>query len=386
VLRADPVPYRAQAAAAKELPNEGAHARVLVWLLACLGNADCSSSSRVEIELTRAIRLSKKLYSTSAWRRRVALKKRDAEKRQKHRSSRPRRGFRPQLRRLPKQLDAPSNFSVLHNAEEVVQFLDRIERFIENFTLTINFEDVVEITPEAVLALIATIKKFTSRPVHGSVPKLEKARQILIETGFFRHVKHGLALQSTSQGLIERFEGTKVDPVLARELIMHGTEQMTGERTDSEPAYCVILEAMQNTVDHAHVTPGRGFNPLKTETWWAMVYADTGRKRICFALLDTGVGIFKSAKVKKWRRADRLIRKAADISILKRMLQGGIESRTGLDYRGKGLPSMNRYCESGEIRDFLILSNAVLGKIEDQAFTALNYQFPGTMLYWEIVI
>jgi hypothetical protein len=47
---------------------------------------------------------------------------------------------------------------------------------------------------------------------------------------------------------------------------------------------------------------------------------------------------------------------------------------------------MNRYCESGEIRDFLILSNAVLGKIEDQAFTALNYQFPGTMLYWEIVI
>jgi hypothetical protein len=266
----------------------------------------------------------------------------------------------------------------------VVLFLNSIEKYIGEFRLKINFEDVVEITPEAVLAMIATLKKFTSRDVAGTVPKLDKGRQILIESGFLDHVNHGLQLHGSSQGQIARFEGVTVDPVRARELIMYGTEQLTGKRVDSEPAYCVILEAMQNTVDHAHMLPSGGLNPLKTETWWAMVYADKDRTRLCFALLDTGVGIFKSAKVKAWRRADRAIRKTADISILKRMLQGGIESRTGLDYRGKGLPSMNRYSESTEIRGFLILSNAVHGKIEEQQFTPLECQFHGTMLYWEI--
>jgi hypothetical protein len=329
--------------------------------------------------------MSKKLYSTPKWRRRMAQKAQDADRRRHRRKlSRATPGFRPGLQRIAKQLIVPSNFSLIENPQEVVSFLNRIETHIGAYNLTINFEDVVVITPEAILALIATIKKFKSRVVSGSVPRLDKARQILMESGFFDHVKHGLALQATSQGRMVHFEGTKVDPVCARDLIFQGTEVSTGQRKDSEPAYCLILEAMQNTLDHAHVHPARGLSPFKTETWWAMVYADIDRKRICFALLDTGVGIFRSAKVKGWRRADRAIRKAANIDILKLMLRGGIESRTGLAYRGKGLPSMNRYSESREIRDFLILSNSVHGKIEEHRFTSLASEFQGTMLYWEI--
>jgi hypothetical protein len=330
--------------------------------------------------------MSKKLYSTTAWRRRMAQKSQDAERRRNRGGSRPSSGFRLQSRRILRELEAPSNFSLLNNAQKVVPFLNSIERHIENFRLSINFENVLEITPEAVLALIATMKKFKSRSVHGSLPKLEKARQILVESGFLDHVSHGLNLQGAASGQIARFEGVTVDPLRARELIMYGTEQLLGSRVDHQPAYCVILEAMQNTVDHAHVIPEGQLGPLTTETWWAMVYADRERRRICFALLDTGVGIFRSARVKLWRKLDRAIRKAADTSILKQMLQGRIESRTGLDYRGKGLPSMNRYSESGEIQDFLILSNTVHGKIRPQSYSVLESSFRGTMLYWEIEI
>ncbi len=347
--------------------------------------------------------MSKKIYSTSAWSNRLSRIGRKRDKRRDRKSS---RGSPSKGRRRPfewKCVVAPTRFSLRDNPDEVVCFLNRIDREINNFRLnnfglTIDFEQVVEITPEALLALTATIKKHSERRVRGTIPKDPKACEIFKGSGFFEHFSHKLSLQASSQGhgLMAEFSGDRVDPVRARQLIMHGTARLTGQPLDVDPAYSVILEAMQNTLDHAHHQASKGlfsgdiFKPkvrndaLKPETWWAMVYSDISRRRICFALLDTGVGIFKSARVKGWKRVDRVLRKTDDTTILQQMLQGQIASRTGLNYRGKGLPTMYRYSQSGDICDLLIMSNSVHAEIGQNEFKVIKEQFRGTMLYWEI--
>jgi hypothetical protein len=184
-----------------------------------------------------------------------------------------------------------------------------------------------------------------------------------------------------------QFSSEEVDGALAQKLIVYGTEQVFGDGRDSDPAYCTLLEGMQNTIDHAHYTSDgkvASLGALKTEKWWASVYADRQRSRVCFALLDVGVGILKSAKIKALRRIDRLLRMAADAEILSDILDGKLQSRTGLENRGKGLPSIKRLSDSGDIKNLTLVSNSVHARVSDNEFGSMPEPFSGTLLYWEI--
>jgi len=70
--------------------------------------------------------------------------------------------------------------------------------------------------------------------------------------------------------------------------------------------------------------------------------------------------------------------------LLKDMLSGEVESRTGLPYRGKGLPSMNQDLIRGGIRNLIIISNDVKAEVEKQNFEVLPRPFRGTLIYWEV--
>ena len=128
--------------------------------------------------------MSKKLYSTLAWRRRMAARSINEIKRRKRKSARGR--IKPYNRKcMALIMRQPLVFSLIQNGDEVVTFLNALERNLHNYRVLVAFDDVMTITPEAVLALIATLSKVKSRHVSGSVPTSEKARAILIESGFF---------------------------------------------------------------------------------------------------------------------------------------------------------------------------------------------------------
>jgi hypothetical protein len=134
---------------------------------------------------------------------------------------------------------------------------------------------------------------------------------------------------------------------------------------------------MSNTHNHA----AKHYEGI--QTWWASVYADRDTSRVCYTFLDTGVGIFRSREIGLFRRIYIRAGFTDNVKLLKLILEGGVESRTELPYRGKGLPAIKRRSKNGQIRSLIIISNDVYANIETGDYRLLPREFPGTLLYWE---
>jgi hypothetical protein len=331
--------------------------------------------------------MSKKLYSTAKWKKRIRNAQvreayKQARKRPRHRTPYKPKHYPEQV----KYLFPPKTFSLISNPIETAGFLTKLATWIPLSKVFIESKEVEIITPDTALALLATIKKFPKRAVQGSVPLAETPRRILKQSGFFEHVRHRVDMGETKPGVFTRYNSKLVDGELAQRLIVRGTEVAFGEPSQSEAAYCVLLEGMQNTVDHAHYSADD--NPDEDESererWWAAVYPDEERKRVCFAMLDTGVGILRSAKLKTLRELGLVLNSASDVGVIRDMFAGTLQSRTGLDNRGKGLPAIKALSDAGEIKDLTLVSNTVWARVCDNNYVSMEASFGGTLLYWEI--
>ena len=331
--------------------------------------------------------MGKKLLSTERWKRRITV----AQEREASKSGRSYnhagkgRSDRSHSKKRPWSVTPPSVLSLLENPEPTIRFLRELEQAIPKYQVRIIFDHVQRITPDAPLALLGTLKKFGNRTVGGTMPMNVEARALLEQSGFFDHVKHVFKIEGACQGVMVQYTGKRVDPQLAQRLILHGTELLFGQPENSEPSYSILVEGMENTIAHAHRLPsGKGLAHLEAESWWASVFVDRQRKRICFALVDVGVGILKSARVKALRRANLFWRRAPEEQLLLDIVDGKLPSRTGLRNRGKGLPAIKALSDRGEVHNLTLVTNAVHAAFEPGRTITLAEGFKGTLLYWEI--
>ncbi len=168
-----------------------------------------------------------------------------------------------------------------------------------------------------------------------------------------------------------------MEPRTSRDLIHHGRRAIHGEARRCSAAYRTLIESINNTHNHA---AGDG---AAEETWWATVYADPERGRVCFTFVDTGVGIFRSVNIGVWRRIYKGLGLRDDADILRDILLGNVASRTGKPFRGKGLPAIYALSKSGEIKSLVIIANDVYGNVDRGEFRVMRTSFRGTLLYWE---
>lgn len=201
---------------------------------------------------------------------------------------------------------------------------------------------------------------------------------MLVGSGFFAHVNKMQPLPSVSHGQISQEQSKKVQPDLAKELIHFGTRALGSEQKCTS-AYSVLIESMSNT--HNHAAPK---HPTDPELWWATVFADAARKRVCFTFVDTGVGIFRSVRLSKVRKLYKVLGIQSDADILREMLHGKVESSTGHAYRGKGLPNIYKMSKTGRIKSLTIVANDVYCNVPANEYRMLKNSFHGTVLYWEI--
>jgi hypothetical protein len=68
---------------------------------------------------------------------------------------------------------------------------------------------------------------------------------------------------------------------------------------------------------------------------------------------------------------------------LRDILEGKIESRTGIPYRGKGLPAIYKAFLSGRISKLVIIANDVYANVADGDYRKMGTELGGTLLYWE---
>lgn len=335
--------------------------------------------------------MSKKLFSTARWK--LYLKSRQlaqdrSAKRRRHRGKQQKKHQKPIGRRAFHTLVAPSNFSIVHNSVATIAFLNNLRFYSAKYNLTLDLSGVGLLTTDAIAALVATTGPLTraGSVINGVSPNDPKAQRILIGSGFFQYYHSDRPLPHVPHGQILQEKSKKVQPDLARDLIHFGIKALTGFDGKCNAAYRVLIESMSNTHNHALSAKARRDRSQEAETWWATVYADDARKRVCFTFVDVGVGIFESVRLGKIRSFYRMIGLRTDADILRDMLQGKVESSTGYSYRGKGLPAINRLSEAGKIESLIIVANDVYANIAAGEYRTLPVAFRGTLLYWEIAV
>jgi hypothetical protein len=261
-------------------------------------------------------------------------------------------------------------------------FLQKLRVYANKFHISLDLTDVTLITPEAIAALTATISS-SSLPhtnVRGNLPSSPAAKQILLESGFFEHVTSTTSLPNGRLGKIKARKSKLVEATTARELIDCGTSQafgLTKYSHSTRAAYATLIELMGNTRNHA-----AGKRP-EPETWWATSYGDANRKRVSYSFVDTGVGIFRSVRVNRIKRAFRNLGVRGNPELLQEILNGQVQSRTGLAYRGKGLPTIYKKSRSGDLKSLFIIANDVYADVSNGVYRSLSNHFNGTLLYWE---
>jgi hypothetical protein len=328
--------------------------------------------------------MTKKLYSTAKWKRYLKSRQLSELKKLQRKRSRGGRARRPHGRpenRLFAKLRVPANFSLIHNPEETIHFLREFSSLAVNYNIKLDLSGVTEITTDAIASLVATIRALgTRRTVQGNLPQEIGCTDILNQSGFFEHVKLKRPLAAPTQGRIYRQESKLVEPRLARDLVHIASQALFGEPRRCQTAYRALIESMSNTHNHA---AGREQKYTIKQTWYSTVYADVSRGRACYTFLDTGVGIFKSIRLRSLRKVYRTIGISNNADILGEILEGKVGSSTGFPYRGKGLPSIYALLKRGSIKELIIIANSVYANVGAGDFRVLGIGFPGTLLYWE---
>lgn len=300
-----------------------------------------------------------------------------------------------QNRKQYKHLYAPKNFSILDNTEEVLSFINKIDKcFEKKKSIFIEMTQVETIAYGAIVVLLSKLVQFKSKKldVNGNFPINHKAKKLLKESGFIEYLyKEGV--EDKGEYYIDKKICTHAkriaDPILSDSVIRNVSKVLWGEERRCIGVQRVFLELMQNTNNHASKIIGE-------KLWWSSIVPVTDSNgcvsKICFSFIDYGIGIFSSLSNKTqgvFVGIIEKIRKAFgdvnDAQMMKLLLQGDIhKTATGHSFRGKGLPGIYNAMIKNDISNLKIISNNAYADVANDQYKLLNSNFTGTYVYWEI--
>lgn len=303
------------------------------------------------------------------------------------------------------QIVMPEVFSLKDNYHETVKLVDLMRESVlmERRPVMLHLTALKTIDPPAALMLVAEIfriRNLTSRAaVTGTYPKSRAIYDFLAEMGFFQLLN-----------VREAFGPPKDTGDPSRDLYL---KFITGNRVVSEtvdafvsvvekrliPLNTVargklvgaIIEAMNNTLDHAHPEPNEG--QTMTRRWWLSARVNVVNREVTIMIFDQGVGIPNTldttlydrirAALSGIKRFDGLTASPTDGE---KILAATELHRTGTGQsgRGKGFRNMKQFvdtCADGELQ---VLSNrgrySYMAGTEEYANEARS--IGGTLIEW----
>jgi len=277
-------------------------------------------------------------------------------------------------------IKAPDRFKLEYDyCNEVIDFISRIKKIgLRSKSIFINLQDVIEIGEGAIAMLLSTTEELTRLGVRikGNKPIDKESKDILEKSGFFNYVIGKVEdYNKNSKNTILK-TGDKDTPrtVLSTE-IKSAMDTVWGQKGRNPLVYSVAFEMMRNSCDHA-------FTNESNIRWHFAISHDDVAKRVKFSFVDNGKGIINTFRTGFLRRVLNLFKDDSDI--LETAFKDGIESRTGLYWRGKGLPTIYESYEESYMKNLLVISNGVFIHFDKGIKTTLNVPFRGTYYYWEV--
>ena len=284
-------------------------------------------------------------------------------------------------RKSPVTVISPQNFSLINNAKEVLGFFSKAKTYLDKKkNVILDFSQIDMITPDAIVLLLAKVtdRRYTnSMQVFGIRSRNPEIDKIFRSSGFYKIIN--LEKTSSDHGAIHTKQNTVVDTKIAAEVRKLTAKKTFGDDIMLHPLYRTLIECMANTKQHA-----KGKSD-KDETWWLAVFHNEDTKITSFSFIDTGIGIFKSARIKSFTKFAVNLGIRSNIDVLKRLLAGKLLSSTGLKHRGKGIPKIYTDFKNYHIHNLHIIANDVFANLGNGTFIEMEEPLNGTFYYWEII-
>jgi hypothetical protein len=276
---------------------------------------------------------------------------------------------------------APKNFSLIENSDEMLDFFNRIQSTMQQqFTPFLDLSGLQSLTPDSIIALASNLEDWVERfgiGISGNEPIAQPLADVLGRSGFYDHVDVDRVKTVPDRGMIQRKKDRRVDSPVASRLVEFAAASV-GCSPAMSPIYGTLIECMGNTFDHAHKSR-RG-----REYWWASVYFDEPTRTAHFTFLDNGVGIFRSRQLRRIEKLRHIVGLPEQPRILQEIFEGKLASRTGVPYRGRGLPRIYKNVQRGRLTNVIVISNRVRADLAKSEFTSLKNNFSGTLFHWEL--
>jgi len=288
------------------------------------------------------------------------------------------------------EMALPSNFSIINNPEEVLAFFHDVDFFVKDKrNIWFSMKGINNITEDAILYMLSQLDYHRSNSrnykISGDCPDDAVAQSIFLNSGFYDYVKSKLS-KSTSRdpNVLTIKKGNNVNPVVAGEVANFARVNLSRmDKKDSKSIYSTMIECMANTNNHAYNN--------KDGKWWLMARYDQSNKKVRFAFLDNGLTIpstiKKNLKDYVLNIAGTILptAKVRDCNLIESALKGEFRSKTGYPFRGKGLPKIYEYSNSGRIDNLAVISRYGVVNAPKIRTSDMENRFRGTLLSWDFI-
>lgn len=291
-------------------------------------------------------------------------------------------------------ISAPLNFSFIQNVSKTAKFIRKLEALYEKRKkVYVDLSRITFLDYSAISVLVSVMFTFKSRNIefNGNFPENLSLKKLLIESDFFKYlnkpISNKLEYSVGKKNQIFTRANKEVNSELGFVVMEEASQTIWGEKRTCKGLQRTLLELMHNTNNHADKS-AKG-----VKHWWLSVNHNIKEKKVSFAFIDYGVGIFESLKDKphdnKWYKLyDKISNKlkyGSNEEILKLLLEGEIHMTvTGEHFRGKGLPGIKQVQDRNQIDNLHIISNDVYADVKKDNYQKIQHSFSGTFAYWEI--
>jgi hypothetical protein len=268
----------------------------------------------------------------------------------------------------------------IEHVRSVLKFINNIKKNAKNgYFIFLSLKNVEFISEGTISMLLSVISDLEYQGIffRGDKPTNSDAKNTLERSGFFKHMNGNISKKNKiSKNKILK-TGTK--DTHQKELvpeIHRAMETIWGAEFRCPSLYGGLGEMMRNTCDHA-------FQDKNTIMWHLGISHFESEKTVKFTFVDNGEGIV-STYMKKGVFQQLLKHFKNSAEMLEKAFKGETESRTGLPWRGKGLPTIFEMYSENIISNLVVITNNVFIDFNKQIVENINVGFSGTYYFWEI--
>ena len=264
--------------------------------------------------------------------------------------------------------------------------MNNANQIIENRnSISINLENVTNLSNEAIVILLSVMFNFVDEriSVEAKPPIDAIVNDKLDKSGFFEFMRGANASERNKRAInrIHTKNSKEVQSEFTDKILQQASKTVWGDSRGNEDIQRVFVELMMNT--HKHANPKK----VASERWWLSAEHDEKNERVNFAFVDNGVGILRSIDKLAYKQGMFKSLRALfkdDIDLLKDIMEGKLKSRTGLSFRGKGLPASLKAFKRNSFSKFTIVTNGVYADFEKNVFKTFKPKFSGTLIFFEL--